>query len=341
MALKPIIIPVASGKGGVGKSFLTANLAMSLAAMGHRTLAVDLDLGGANLHGFLGLPNRYPGIGDFLKAKRGELADLRVPTPFENLEFLPGDGKTPFMANISYTQKRKLIPRLRRLPAEYILLDLGAGTTFNTLDFFNLSPLGILVTVPEHHAVMNMLAFLKNFLLRVIERSVGRNHAIRNMLRDAMKQPLEDQTSSISQLVAVISKEDPEAGKKITAACRRYRPRMVFNEGEHPDDLNFSAQITQSLRQILSLEADYFGFVFFDSAVRKAVRSQTPFLPNFPQSPAALAIGRIAERIVKYWQTPIPDSAALLMDRVRKDFAPTSKSRKKKQVSTGRSGGLR
>jgi flagellar biosynthesis protein FlhG len=62
----PVIIPIASGKGGVGKSFLTANLAMALAAMGHRVIAVDLDLGGSNLHTFLGLANRYPGIGDFI-----------------------------------------------------------------------------------------------------------------------------------------------------------------------------------------------------------------------------------------------------------------------------------
>ena len=330
MAVKPIIIPVASGKGGVGKSFFTANLAMALAAAGHRTLAVDLDLGGANLHSFLGLPNRFPGIGDFLKAKRGELADLRVPTAFDNLEFLPGDGKTPFMANITYTQKRKLIPRLRRLPAEYVLLDLGAGTAFNTMDFFNLSPLGILVTVPEHHAVMNMLTFLKNFQFRVLERSMGKNHGIRNMLRDALKQPLENQVSSMGELISAIAREDPAAGKRAAAVSRRYRPRIVFNEGDHPEDLDLSAQITKTLNQVLAIEPDYFGFVFFDAAVRKAVRSQVPFFPNHPKAPAAKAIGRIAERIVKYWQTPIPDSAALLRDRVTKDFKAIAKARKKK-----------
>ena len=63
------IIPIASGKGGVGKSFVSSNLAMALAQLGHRVIAVDLDFGGANLHSFLGLPNRYPGIGDFLQAR--------------------------------------------------------------------------------------------------------------------------------------------------------------------------------------------------------------------------------------------------------------------------------
>ena len=69
MASTPVIIPIAGGKGGVGKSLLTANLAIALSRMGRRTIAVDLDLGGANLHHFLGVANKYPGIGDFLVAR--------------------------------------------------------------------------------------------------------------------------------------------------------------------------------------------------------------------------------------------------------------------------------
>jgi len=122
------IIPIAAGKGGVGKSFLAANLAIALAELGHRTIAVDLDLGGCNLHSFLGLPNRFPGVGDFLKARSAQLEELLVPTQAPHLSFLPGDGKTPFMANIAYAQKVKLIYHIEKLRAEYIILDLGAGS---------------------------------------------------------------------------------------------------------------------------------------------------------------------------------------------------------------------
>ena len=61
-----VIIPVAGGKGGVGKSILAANLAMALAQAGHETIAVDLDLGGSNLHSYLGISNTFAGVGDFL-----------------------------------------------------------------------------------------------------------------------------------------------------------------------------------------------------------------------------------------------------------------------------------
>jgi hypothetical protein len=129
-----VIIPVASGKGGVGKTFIAANLALALAERGHRVVAVDLDFGGANLHSLLGISNRHAGIGDFLKARTAELEDLLVPAGAPNLSFLPGDGKTPFMANIAYAQKIKLMVRIRKLPADFILLDLGAGSSLGGIE---------------------------------------------------------------------------------------------------------------------------------------------------------------------------------------------------------------
>ena len=160
MNTSPTFIPVASGKGGVGKSFLTANLAIALAERGHQTIAVDLDLGGSNLYSFLGLPNRFPGIGDFIKTKGGEISDFLVSTDISNLKFLPGDGKTPFMANITYAQKIKLISQLKNLTADYILLDQASGSAYNTLDFFSITPISMVVTTPEYPAVMNMMIFL-------------------------------------------------------------------------------------------------------------------------------------------------------------------------------------
>ena len=109
MTTTPVIIPIASGKGGVGKSVFTANLAMALAKLGHATIAIDLDLGGSNLYSFLGLPNDYPGIGDYLKARYGELEAMLVQTNMANLKFLPGDVRSPLMANIPYAQKTRLI----------------------------------------------------------------------------------------------------------------------------------------------------------------------------------------------------------------------------------------
>ena len=315
-----IVIPIASGKGGVGKSFVAANLAIALAELGHRVIAVDLDFGGANLHSFLGLSNRHPGVGDFLKARSAELDELLVSSDNPNLFFLPGDGKTPFMANMAYAQKIKLISRIRRLPAEYILLDLGAGAAFNTLDFFRLSSNGLLVTTPEPTAVMGMLVFLKNFMLRAIDREMVRYSSVREMLREMYKRPMAEQALSIKEVHQQIIDEDPEAGEVAGRIFQQCRPRIVINMGENPDDSKMAFKISQILGELLAIEADYFGFIFKDRSVLSSIRKRHPFLPNYRTSLAAENMVRIAQRVEKFWDQPVKDSAALLINHVKKDF---------------------
>ena len=317
---QPIIVPVAGGKGGVGKSFLAANIAAALAESGARTIAVDLDLGACNLFAFLGLPNRFPGIGDFLRAKRSRLEEMLVPTELEGLFYLPGDGKTPFMANIQWAQKQKLLRSLRRLPADYVVLDLGSGSNFNTLDYFALGRSGLMVTTPEYPAVLNMLTFLKNYVLRRIETALGDRTYLRQRLRELYSQPMEGQFGSLAVLEQELAEEDPEAGEVVARVCRDFRPRIVFNMGEDPSDLGLAEQIEESLRSVLCLEADFFGFLFWDAEVRASVPAKRPFLLESPGSAAAAEIRRIARRIRKFWEVPIPGSAELLLRRLGDGF---------------------
>ena len=70
---------------------------------------------------------------------------------------------------------------------------------------------------------------------------------------------------------------------------------------------------------ILAIEADYFGFVFKDRSVLSSIRKRHPFLPNYRSSLAAENIVRIAQRVEKFWDQPVKDSAALLFSHVKKD----------------------
>ena len=169
------IIPIASGKGGVGKSFMAANLAVALAELGKKVIVADLDFGGSNLHTCLGINNKHPGIGDFIRARYSNLEDLLVETGNDNLKFLAGDVRSPFLANMHHAQKMRLIYNLKQLKFEYLILDLGSGSTYNTLDFFSMTQLGMIISTTEHTSTMNMLTFLKLFAFRVIERSLPKN----------------------------------------------------------------------------------------------------------------------------------------------------------------------
>jgi len=307
---KGTIIPVASGKGGVGKSFLTANLAIALAEKRHHTLVVDLDLGGSNLHSFLGLSNRHPGIGDYLKKRVSTLEDLIVPTGIANLEFIAGQGRTPFLANAPYAQKMRLIRSLQRLQARYIFLDLGAGTSFNTLDFFRMVPRGLMITTPDNPSIMGMLGFLKHCCLRILVRSAGMNPPVRECLESLFSRPVgENAPLTATSILKAVQEVDPEAVKAMARSLETLRPRIIMNMGLHPDELRLASGIDRGLKNILSLEVDHFGFVPEDPRVRESVREGKRYLPENRERTAAVAVEKIAERILRYWDRTIPESA--------------------------------
>jgi len=297
----PTIIPVASGKGGVGKSFLTANLAIALAELGRKVIVADLDLGAANLHTFLGLENQHAGVGDFVKTKSADLADFVSRTGTENLGFIAGDASTPFMANLAYEQKRRLIAKIGALSADYVLLDLSTGTAYNAVDFFRLSPFGLLVATPERPAILNLITFLKFFLLRAIEKAFSSRPALRKLLADEFRRPSHRQADGLADLKMKISAIDPEAGEKTATLLAQIRPRVVFNRCKSEADFGICEDLDAVIAESLSIAVDYFGFVYEDPAVAESIRTGKAHLYSASDSAAAEAVFEIARRIDEYW----------------------------------------
>ncbi len=324
MAETATIIPVAGGKGGVGKTLVTANLAVALAESGHPTLAVDLDLGNCNLHSLLGLRNQHPGIGDYLRTAAGSLGSFVVETGIPNLTFLAGDGQMPFMANITYAQKQRLLREIKKLPAELILLDLGAGCSFNTLDLFGISTTGILVTTPEFPSLVSMLVFVKNHALRLINRALRKHRELDDLLHEMLVQPITSPQLTVASLRERARLINPQAATRIDEICARLRPRIVYNMGDDPADLEMIETIDGTLEQALSLRAEHLGFVFHDPEIRRALKKRAQVAQHIERSRAARDIAAIADRIVRLWDQEIPDSGKRLADHTRQQHETLS-----------------
>ncbi len=304
MEKKATIIPVASGKGGVGKSIFAANLSIALANLGYPTIAIDLDLGGANLNTYLGLPNNYPSIGDYLKSGKVRFSDLLVRTRTPNLAFLPGDSKTPFLANLSYDQRHMLLQNIKNLKATYIVLDIGAGCEFSTLNFFGLAYKGIIVSTSETPSVMNMILFLKNFIFRVISSSIHSNPEVFKLLNSIFKHPKNDTPITVMYLLNSIARIDKRLAAYVQKICSMYRPRIIFNMADSPEELNISEKVLKTIKLGLAMDAEVFGCIFFDNSVRMASKQKKVLVSEYPKSIAAQNIRYIAECINKYWNIP-------------------------------------
>jgi flagellar biosynthesis protein FlhG len=315
------IIPIASGKGGVGKSLITANLALSLAGQNHSTIVVDLDLGNSNLHAFLGLPNSLPGVGDFLRGKAESLEPYIVNLDTPYLSYISGDGRMPLMADITYHQKQRIIEEINGLEAEYILLDLGAGSHNDILDLFGIADRGLIVTIPEYPAIISMLVFLKNYLLRTADRLVKKDLDIIPVLQEIYKQPSDGPLRTITVYREKIAEINPEIAAEIDAICHLTRPRFIYNMGEHPQDLDVLAKIDNTLKRTFSIEGDHLGFIFFAPEIRASFRAGRPLLLENPGSLFAQSINQIATRIIKAWDIDLMDSARRLKEHTIKVHA--------------------
>ena len=314
----PLLLPVASGKGGVGKSFLAANLAIALAARGRRTIVCDLDFGASSLYWFLGLPNRNPGLSDFLCGHAGDLEDLAVETPWERLRFLPGDGWTPLLANLPGAKKAKLIRHLARLAADVVVLDLGAGSSLSTLDFFGMTEAGLLVSTPDAAALGGMLVFLKNDLHRRIEKRLAawKNPALSRLLKAEREKPLASQASSLEEFAARIAAAFPPAAAEIRSLGEGLRPRVVLNRALRDEEIEVAYAVENALRVKLGVTPEFYGFIREDPAVAEALRRDRAFLADHPEGPAAEALHRLAGRIDRYWERRVPDTADRLARRL-------------------------
>src|SRR5439155_12802165 len=131
-----------------GKSVVTVGLAHWFARMGRRVVLVDGDLGGANLHTLLGIRVPKFTLEDFLLHRMKTLDSVLLTTPFAGVRFLAGGYEVSSLANPNFAQKNRLVRALNQLEADVILVDLGAGTSLNVLDFFVACPGKIVVTTP-------------------------------------------------------------------------------------------------------------------------------------------------------------------------------------------------
>ncbi|MDZ7344013.1 MAG: AAA family ATPase, partial [candidate division KSB1 bacterium] len=164
------IITVGGGKGGIGKSVICCSLGVALAECGARVIVVDADLGGANLHTVMGLylPSRT--LHDFITRKVKTLGEIVLPTAVERLQLICGAPGIVGFAQIEYWEKMKLIRHLRKLEADFVLVDIGAGMSLNEIDLFNAGDIPIVVVNPEPTSIQECYNFIKVAVFRRLRR---------------------------------------------------------------------------------------------------------------------------------------------------------------------------
>ena len=295
------IIPVASGKGGVGKSLVAANLGVAFAQAGQRVILADLDLGASNLHLVLGHHSPKNGIGTFLSDIKSDFHGVIADTDIRGLRFIPGDTEIPGTANLRTAQLRALVKRLLSLKdeADILILDLGAGTHQSVLDFFLLSGQGIVVSAPMVTAVLNAYVFMKNTVFRLMSTVFDKGSAANAYLEKIRKDHSGKNHLYIPKMLTEIKKVDKVSHEKFVNRISHYHPRLIMNLIDDPKDADVAMKLRRSCEEYLDLKIEHLGVIYRDGFQDTALASRLPIVIYKPQSVLSQAIYRIADKILQ------------------------------------------
>lgn len=300
-----VVLPVGGGKGGIGKSVLTANLGLALARLEHRVIVIDADLGGSDLHNLLGQDNERPGLGEVLTGQAADVRQVVHPILEPRFSFVPGDALVVATANPSFQKKRKLLHRIKALEADFVLLDLGAGTAITVMDFFLTSPVSLLVMLPERPAVLSAFNFLKNAVFRALNRIFRGNAKTGAVLASYQERSRGPGAMKMADLLAALDKAASGEGSRAKRAVERWRPKLVLNRVRLMDDFVYAHQLERWARDDLGLLIEVAAFLPEDEVVREAGAQNLPALDLDPRAPFCRAVALLALSLGKWAGRPL------------------------------------
>ena len=310
--MPPTTIAILGAKGGVGTSLLSANLAIYLATIGKKVIAVDADPSGADLHAMLGIGPRVapyvaptPAFGaegtlaglasaldhDAINTlPRREAADGPIPS----LQLMDGGLSEPHRGSARRSSLRELGRRLAKQDAEFAVVDLGSAATDAAVRFWCSSPHRLALTIPEPNAMSGLYRLVrKAFAATALDQVPDERQ--QSALHAAFSKA--GQWPAPSDIAAVVQLEWPEVGQALREHMRTLRFPFIVNEARLRADLELGDQATVAVRRRYGIHLKYLGYVEHDDAVRSCSRKRRPLLLESPGCRASRNIEKIARRL--------------------------------------------
>lgn len=279
----PEIWAINSGKGGVGKTFITSSLGLTLSKLNYNVLIVDLDLSGANMHTALGLKPSHLNMRHFLDEQKS-LSEIVIPTPFPKLSYIQGvwDLWVPF--DLSKFDEFKMSAELKKLKYDYILVDFGVGPFEKFFNMFLECDQRIVVSSPEPTSIEKTYRFIESYICQNLKSKATPEayHKLINTLRDFRHNVLDNPFSFKSYL-----KENDGLTLEPFNKLNREPLKLLINGIRSQSLMDLGYSMKSVCNKYYGLNVDYIGHIEFDNSVWQSVKNMEPVLIAQPFTPVA------------------------------------------------------
>lgn len=294
--MKSEIWAIGGGKGGTGKSFLTSSMGMKLALGGKRVTLIDGDLGGANLHTFLKIKKPRYSLTDFFERKI-PLSDIIKGTDIPNLRFVTGDIRSLDTIGIKYAQKLKLYRHIKNISADYVLIDLGAGSGHNTIDTFLVADKMIAVTLPEVTAIENLYLFIKKVLFRKLNMLLG-EHGLKNAAKNAWKERNTKDIKNIRELIQHIKDISPEISAIVDKTLGDFKLFLIMNQVKKDQHIETGFSTKSVINKYFGIDCRYMGYIRYNEFFWKFIKQSEAFRPITSTGSTSQEVGIIVQNLL-------------------------------------------
>lgn len=297
---KPCIWSIGGGKGGVGKSMVAVNLAVTLSKRGEKVLVVDADFGAANLHTFFGIDDSKGTLCQFLNGAAPGIKEVISKTRVPNLEIISGAKDPLDAADMTAKTARRLKEGLRGVDHDYVILDLGPGTSGHMLDLFLLADQGILVTTPEPTSIENTYRFMRCLFLRKMQNIMKTRdeEELKELLIKVFSPRWSERIGKFADIFTELGRLDPEQGARFKSMMKDTGVSVLINQAMNLEDEKLGPLIMRGCLDYFDLDVKSLGFIRYDESVKDSVRSRRPLTIHYSDSGAAGAFEPCIHRLM-------------------------------------------
>ncbi len=288
------VVAVGGGKGGVGKSVVATNLAVALAELGQDVVLVDVDFGAANAHTLLGVDRPGAGLGAVLSGDGTSIGSILVDTGVRGLRLAAGIGAVPGSANFNHGQKQRLLREIRSITADVVVLDVGAGISFNSVDFFLLADVHLVVLTPQMTSIQNAYSFLKAAVHRQIRRSIMAGSSAQGLADELAAA----ETEAVSHWLRRTAVDDPEAGERARAGLSGLAVRLVGNSLFDDKDRAVVDAVARMFQDYLCLSLEVWSRLKASRRLHDSVTNRRPALLDPAQDDNTRALRALAANVL-------------------------------------------